>query len=229
MIVYGFKHTLTLRKSDDDAIFRAAPAAAGKVNIDRISWFMPHIKAADMENLQPYKTIVAKSTLSVAFRSRQCDITTVSPANTFGWRLGVKTEDGKPRYIVVRFQPNRAGDQEANPSIFDHCDLKNMYIMMNQARYPAVDYNLSFPNQQFARAYYATATFSGKFHGMDQLITQCNITPEDFEDLFPIMVFNVSKRAERLKEGVVDVQIKATFNTAVCSVQNAEHYTYLGL
>jgi len=51
-IVYGFKHTLTLvRKTDDDAIFRANAAGAGKVNIDRISWFMPHIIPADMERM----------------------------------------------------------------------------------------------------------------------------------------------------------------------------------
>ena len=34
--VYGLKHTLTLvRKSDDDAIFRANAADAGKVTIDK--------------------------------------------------------------------------------------------------------------------------------------------------------------------------------------------------
>jgi len=34
---YGLKHTLTLiRKSDDDAIFRANAADAGKVTIDKI-------------------------------------------------------------------------------------------------------------------------------------------------------------------------------------------------
>ena len=86
---------------------------------------------------------------------------------------------------------------------------------MNQERYPAVDYNLSFPNQQFSRAYREASTFSEKFYGMDQLITQCNITPSDFKDLFPIMVFDVSKQSERLKSSTVDIQVKATFNTAV--------------
>ena len=36
-IVYGLKHSLTLvRKTDDDAIFRAAAAGAGKVSLDKI-------------------------------------------------------------------------------------------------------------------------------------------------------------------------------------------------
>ena len=43
-IVYGLKHTLTLvRKSNDDAIFRANAADAGKVSLDKISWFVRHI------------------------------------------------------------------------------------------------------------------------------------------------------------------------------------------
>lgn len=87
--------------------------------------------------------------------------------------------------------------------------------MLNQDRYPAVDYNLSFPNQQFSRAYREASTFSEKFYGMNDLITHSNITPSDYKDLFPLMVFDLSKQSERLKSSVVDVQIKALFNTAV--------------
>ena len=39
--------------------------------------------------------------------------------------------------------------------------------------------------------------------------------PTDFKDLYPLMVFDVSKKSERLKSSVVDVQIKAIFTTAV--------------
>jgi len=221
-VIYGFKQTLTLvRKSDDDAIFRATAAGAGKVNINKISWFMPHVIPSDIERMQLYKTIESKSSLLVAYRAHQCDTITVPQSTTFSWHLSVKTSPEKPRYIIVGFQTNRDGNQEANPSIFDHCDLKNMYIMMNQERYPQVDYNLSFPNQQFSRAYRDAATFSEKFYGMDQLITQSNITPADFKELFPIMVFDVSKQSERLKSSVVDIQIKATFNTAVPAATQA--------
>ena len=161
-----------------------------------------------------YKTIESKA---VAFRARQCDTITVPQSTTFSWRLGVKTSPEKPRYILVAFRTNRAGNQEANTSIFDHCNLKNMYIMMNQERCPAVDYNLPLPNQQFSRAYEDAASFSEKFYGTDELITQSNITPSDFKDLFPIMVFDVSKQSERLKSSVIDIQNKATFNAAVAA------------
>ena len=57
-IVYGMKQTLTLvRKSNADAIFRDNAAADGKITLDKVSWFMPHVLPADAEKVQLYKTI----------------------------------------------------------------------------------------------------------------------------------------------------------------------------
>ena len=88
---------------------------------------------------------------------------------------------------------------------------------MNQERYTAVDNNLSIPNQQVSRAFDDAASFSEPFYGMDELLTQSNITPSDFKDLFLIMIFDVSKRSERLESSVEDIQIEATFNAAVAA------------
>ncbi|XP_065683476.1 uncharacterized protein LOC124809560 [Hydra vulgaris] len=215
-VIYGFKHTLTLvRKSDNDAIFRVATVAAGQVNLNKISLFIPHVIPSDIERNNLYKAIESKVTLPVTFRSRQCDTITVLQSTTFTWRLSVKISTEKPKYIIVGFQTNKNGNQELNPSLFDHCDLKNMYIMLNQEKYPAVDYILSFLNQQFSRAYRDASTFSEKFYGMNKLITQSNITPAYYKDLYPLMVFDVSKQSERLKSSVVDAQIKATFIAVV--------------
>ena len=69
-IVYGLKHSLTLvRKTDDEAIFRAAPVSAGKVSRDKISWFMPHVIPADAGKFSIYKTIESKVKLPVAYRT----------------------------------------------------------------------------------------------------------------------------------------------------------------
>ena len=47
------KHSLTLvKKIDDDATFRGAAADAGKVSLETIAWFMPHVIPADAEKCQ---------------------------------------------------------------------------------------------------------------------------------------------------------------------------------
>ena len=82
-IVYGLKRSLTLvRKTDDVAIFRAA-AGAGKVSLDKISRFMPHVIPADAEKFFFYKTIESKVKLPVAYRTRQCDMLSVPESTSF--------------------------------------------------------------------------------------------------------------------------------------------------
>ena len=139
----------------------------------------------------------------------------VPESTIFAWRLSVKTAPKKPRFIIVGFQTDRDGDQTKYPSTFDHVNLKNAYVKLNSDRYPAVDYNLSFPNQKFSRVYGDAALFGVKFFGMDEFITQSNITPSDYKTLYVLFTLDVSKQKEKLKSSVVDIQSKANFTQNV--------------
>ena len=90
-----------------------------------------------------------------------------------------------------------------------------MFVTLNSTRYPAVDYDLSFTKQQYSRAYGDAASFRAKFYNMDELVSNPNITPSDYKDLFPLFVFDVSKQSEKLKNSVTDIQVKAHFNENV--------------
>ena len=74
---------------------------------------------------------------------------------------------------------------------------------------------MSFANEKISRVYGDTALFGVKFFGMDESITQCNITPSDYKTLYPLFTFDVSKQEEKLKSSVVDIQIKANFTENV--------------
>ena len=216
-IVYGFRHVLTLvRKSDDDAIFRVDTAGlAGKITLSKVSWYIPHVRPADGPKLRLYEMIEKKVKVPVGFRMRQCESISVPQSRNFSWRLTVKSSPEKPRYIIVAFQTEKDGNQEKNPSTFDHVNVKNMFVTLNSTRYPSVDYDLSFTKQQYSRAYGDAASFRAKFYSMDELVSNPNITPSDYKDLFPLFVFDVSKQSEKLKNSVTDIQIKAFFNENV--------------
>ena len=94
-------------------------------------------------------------------------------------------------------------------------NLSNAYVTLNSDRYTAVDYNLSFDKQKFSRMYGDTALFRVKFFGMNELITQSNITPSDYKTLYPLFTFDIRKQKEKLKSSVVDIQIKANFTENV--------------
>ena len=143
-----------------------------------------------------YKTIESKGKVPVAYSTRQCDMLSVHESTRFTWRLSVKTAPVKPRFIIVGFQTAKDGGQTKNPSTFDHMNIRNIYLMLNSDRYPAVDYYLSFSNKKLSRVYSDTDLFGVKLFGMDELITQSNITPSDYKTLHN---FSHSMSASRKK------------------------------
>ena len=72
-VVYGLKHTLTLTRNDDeDAIFRDNGVNVGKITLNKISWFMPHVEPALKEKMELYKIIERREKLAVGYRMIQC-------------------------------------------------------------------------------------------------------------------------------------------------------------
>ena len=218
-VVYGLKHNLTLTRNDDnDAIYRGANAAAGgalavgKVDLKKISWFMPHVTPADKDKMELYKIIERKEKIPVGYRMIQCDSASISQRSTdFSWRLSVKSSPEVPRFIIVGFQAGKSGNQQQNPSIFDNVNVSNIYAMLNSTRFPTADYNIVFSAQKFSRVYGDAAEFRAKFFNMDELVSSPNITPADYRDLYPLYLFDVSKQSEKLKYSTTDIQIKMHF------------------
>ena len=47
---------------------------------------------------------------------------------------------------------------------------------------------------------------------MDELVSNHNINPVDYKNLYPLFVFDVTKQSEKLKTSISDIHIKASFN-----------------
>ena len=190
-----------MRKGDSDAIFKTGAVAAGpennppaiaepddgKVVLTKLSWYMPHVSPNLQEKLALYKTIEPKSSLPVGHQMIQCDSIPVPQTRNFTWRLSVKSDPEKPRWIIMTFQTDKSGDKQHNPSIFDHCNLTNMFVMLNSRRYLEIDYDdTNFTQQKFSRVYGDAAAFRTKFYNVEELISSSNITPADYKELFPM-------------------------------------------
>ena len=212
-ILYGMQQRLTLtRTGDDNAIFRANGVDVGKVDITGIKWFMPHVIPSDAYRLQLDKIIEKKEKIPVGYRMLQCDNTSIT-GTEFTWRLGVKSSPDIPRFIIVGFQIGRNNSQEQNPARFDNCDIGNIYVTLNAKRYPDTDYDINFNDNRFCRIYGDSSTFRKKFYNMDELVSNHNINPVDYKNLYPIFVFDVTKQSEKLKTAVSDIHVKMRFNT----------------
>ena len=212
--------TLT-RTNNDNAIFRTAATDAGTVRLDKIRWFMPHVIPSDAYRLQLDKVIEKKEKLPVGYRMLQCDTSQV-PTNqkSFTWRLGVKSSPDIPRFIIVGFQSGRNNNQEQNPAIFDHLNVRNIYVTLNAKRYPDTDYDNDFNKNQYSRIYGDASSFRKKFFNMDELVSNSGINPLDYKNLFPLYVFDVTKQSEKLKTSVSDIHIKAFFDNDPAGANN---------
>ena len=214
-VTYGLRHVMTMvRQTDNDAIFRHDTAALnGKITLSKISWVMPRVLPNDQERLSLMKTIEAKSAISVGFRMHQCDTITVPQSTSFSWRLSVRTSPESPRWIIIGFQTARAGDQKANPAAFDHCQAENVWVELNGNPYPSLQYNTDFVKQQVAAAYTQVSKFIPNYYG--DMYAQPSISPIDFTTLYPLHVVDLTKQPERIKYGVMDMNLRATFKVAV--------------
>ena len=223
-VVYGLKHNFTLtRNNDNDAIFKSNAVDGGgnpvvvngKVILSKVSWFMPHVTPADKDKMELYKIIERKEKIPVGYRMIQCDSASIPQNSTsFSWRLSVKSSPEVPRFIIVGFQTAKSGSQVQNPSLFDHVNVSNIYVMLNSVKYPT-DYNISFLGSKYSRAYGDAAEFRSKFFNMDELISNPNITPLEYTPFYPLFLFDVSKQSEKLKYSTTHIQIKMYFSAGI--------------
>jgi len=93
-----------------------------------------------------------------------------------------------------------------------------MFVMLNSRRYLEIDYDdTNFTQQKFSRVYGDAAAFRTKFYNVEYLISNPNITPAGYNELFPMFVFDVTKQSEKLKNSVTDIQIKAQFSENIAA------------
>ena len=224
-VVYGLKHTLTLtRDNDNTAIHKFIDddgagndrLALGQVLLSDIIWFMPHVMPADEDKMKLYKIIERKEKIPVGYRMIQCDSALIPHrSSNFSWRLAVKSSPEVPRFIIIGFQQNGYNYQTTNPSVFMGSNVSNMYVTLNSTRYPTADYDIDFVKNYFSRVYGDVANFRSKFSNMDELISNPNINPSDYRDLYNLFLFDVSKQSEKLKYSTTDIQVKMFFRTII--------------
>ena len=154
-------------------------------------------------------------TLSIDFRVRQCLTTVVPKADTFLWRIGIRTSPEKPRFLVVGFQKDREGDLEKNLALFDHLNVKNTYALLNNQRYPAMDFNTDFKKNYYNKLYREFYQFMQKFYGISDSVTSTSVDPVAYKHLFPLIVYDVSRQSERIQQAVVDITINLYFQENV--------------
>lgn len=217
-VLYNVKQTLKLTRCSDDrlAIHRAAGVQDGTVQISEISWKIPEVEIEPKTLSELTKYIVDKKSFSIHFSGRYCESLQINAGSRqLSWRISVTSGIEKPRWIIIGFQTDRNMTQEQNPAIFDHLNLENCYVTLNSKQYPVNEIKTNFTINDYSKLYEMMSSFKREHYGFNNLIGGTQISMYNFKKLFPILVLDVRKQKDKLKSGVVDMQLKLFFSEAV--------------
>ena len=217
-VLYNVKQTLKLTRCSDDrmAIHRAAAVANGSVHLSEISWRIPEVEVESKSLSELTKYIVDKKSFPIHFSGRYCESLEVhAGSRQLSWRVSVTSGIEKPRWIIVGFQTDRNMTQEQNPAVFDNVNLETCYVTLNSKQYPMNEVKSNFTANDYSRLYEMMSSFKREHYGFNNLIGGTQINLFNFKKLFPIVVLDVRNQKDKLKSGVVDMQLKFFFNAAV--------------
>ena len=125
----------------------------------------------------------------------------------------VASGNQKPRYIIVGFQTGRSGNQDANASCFDQCNFKNAFITLNGIRYPNMDINNNYATNEVTILYEMYVKSQKQLYGSDSV----PIPLEIFILNYPLLVFDISKQPERIKNSPIDIRLQCEFHNNIAA------------
>ena len=227
-VMYGVNHGLSLfRKGNGTAIHRLVNNFGvgnvdlnAKIVLEKVKWCMPHVKPS----LEIYNGLTEKigqgANVKIGFKSRKVDEKIADSAN-WSWRVAVTSGNETPRFLILGFQTGDKTQQvgiaqakDANPSVFDHCDIRQAQVKMLGRLYPSQVEIINFPANHYSKAFNNAAKFRELFDGTPDLFSHSGINPIDFKNLYPLFVFDVSNQIPKTISAVVEVVFNVQFRIA---------------
>lgn len=226
-VIINVKQELVLRRSSNDhnAVYNsdAESTETVRVDIDRIFWNMPYVQVSDSEKLKLYKYVQSDKAIELAFRTWELfEYPSLPNTNKHIWNLKTSIQLETPRYVIVAFQTDRNNQAKKDNSKFDHCNIKDLRVQLNNQIYPYNKLDVNFGIHRFGELYAMYAKFQSSYYGQK---ANPILSPENFNGNAPLFVIDCSKQNERIKSSTVD--IKLMFETGANFPANTVAYAII--
>lgn len=212
-IIVNAKHEIILKRSQSNAnaVSQTVPAAADvveafKIEINKIEWLLPSVRLSDTRKFQLLKYIEKDPSIPISFRTWELyEYPLLPTTSNHVWTVKTSTQLEKPRFVILGFQTNRKNNTRRSSSLFDHCNLTNVKLILNDQCYPYSNLNLNIARNQYALLYEMYTNFQANYYGKDP---QPLLSRGEFIEHAPLAVIDCSKQNESLKYGPVDVRLE---------------------
>jgi hypothetical protein len=192
--------------SDVDALISTSDEKA-KVIINKIAWRVPHIIPGLRQEAAMADLIKKRKDIQVAHRTWELhSFPALQDINKHSYTIKTATKLESPRYVILGFQTNRAGQFKKNNSQFDKCDFNNIRIYLNNERFPCENVNNNFNNNQYSTLYEMFAQFRTSYYFGEK--TETDITPEEFKNKYPLIIVDCSRQKLGFQTQAVTVRVE---------------------
>ena len=82
--------------------------------------------------------------------------------------------------------------------MFDHVNLMQMSVILNDTKYPARDVIVDFKKHTYVEYYKMFTEIARDYYGLDPLTTSNFVDPITYKEEFPIFYIDVSKQSVRI-------------------------------
>lgn len=206
-VVVNCKHELVLLRSNVDTNVYISDEDSLKFDIQKVHWKVPHVVPSDHAKISMLKSVERKEEIPLAFRSWELyELPNVQQATRNIWSVKTTTQTTKPRYVVVAFQTKRNNVVDMDPKQFDHCNISNIRLYLNNDRYPYDDMNLNFADGDYCEAFSMLDRIQYGYYNGTQAKNPVDVMEwvRDKEVIF--FAFDCSRSDESVKNGMVDVR-----------------------
>lgn len=179
----------------------------GSITLNKVVWKIPHICVDDSERLKLMNIIEKGKSLFIPFRSFETyEYPELGKSRNVVWNLKTASKIEKPRYVIIGLQKNRKNNIGLDASVFNHCKITNVKVILNSVVYPYDNLNLNFDKKNSAILYNMYTSFQESYYGKDE--GKPILSPVTFESQAPIVVIDTSKQNDSGTASTVDVSIE---------------------
>lgn len=207
-IILNSKHELILVRNRSDVNLYTSAQDTTLFTVNKIHWKIQHVSLSDAAKLSMLKTLGRNDDIPLAYRSWDLYELPALPQTTrHNWSVKTTAQLSKPRYVVVAFQTNRNYIVARDVSLFDHCNISDVKLYLNNERYPYDNLNLNFNQSTYHELFHMFSKIQQSYYNNTSANNALDISFAQFLER-PVFTFDCSRSDEAIKTGMVDVRIE---------------------
>ena len=185
-----------LRSSDNDAILLSKQvvggsyAPDGKISITDFYLRVPIVEFQTPSKIELIDEMTKFGSQKFVFRSWECIEQNGITGKNYKFDVtNIYRNIDKPKFIIAAFQTSRRQNQKIDPSKFDHVDVRNIRVKVDESYYPDEMINLDIKEDNYTLLYEMYKDYKRAYGGNTNML----YNPKDFIQNRPLFVLDVRK------------------------------------